>query len=353
MHIVITLVHKVYCNILLVHKLLNYCYHVYAHIKKSIILFEQNFWIDHTASAEICVQHAMNNDDFHVSFKYYQQALTLSSGPTESAFICNCIGNLLADEKNYQSAVEYYTKAIEYKPQQIYYLNRAKVNHLAKQYTNAINDYQSCLSLSTIKSNKSAVIKIYKYLIDCCNSLKHYTESIKICEKLILIDPSYLNLINLAYTYCMMKKYNDAENYIHEVQLNDLSTDEKNWYYCILIYIDFFKYKHYDRCIDHANNMIDDTYAMNRWKGKAYTMISKYDDAMICLNTSLSIAVTGSLCLDMAKLYSIPEQSYYNLVLSKTFLDHAAELYAKCPQDNHYSFEDEYQEIVSSMHEIF
>lgn len=78
---------------------------------------------------------------------------TVASGevviiPGEEIIDYNDLGNAEYNKQNYNKAIEYYTKAIESKPDVAeYYLNRGDCYDLTGSYDNAIKDYLKCLSL--------------------------------------------------------------------------------------------------------------------------------------------------------------------------------------------------------------
>lgn len=328
----------------------------YGDIKKSTEFFEQNIKLGHVESAITCALYARNRNDFDTGLKYYKKALIMTSDSEELAEIYNRIGNIMNNSdnpnKNLESAIEYYTLAISYKQTYTSCLNRAKTLHALKRYTDALNDYHICLSFTS--NDKSELITLYIRMLHCYEILRDYKQAIKISKKLIPVDTSSNTIMRIAYAYCAVNKYDKAEYYIN--QLNSLPNNYKksnsyeNWYHFLSMYVDYYKYKHFEKCIDHMNNIISDIpdciYGTYRWKGCAYMMMNKYDEAMEYLNKALDMNISnGSLYADMAKLHCVPNQKYYDIEQAKTYLEKSMELYLKNPNDNHYSFMDTYNEV--------
>ena len=124
-------------------------------------------------------------------FKYTKECINIKVNELR---LC---GNESFKEKNYVSAIEFYTSAIELNNDDsdinkaILYSNRSACNLSLKMYILAAEDAQKAISLD-IKSVKS-----YFRLATALCALNKFTEAIKICDIGILIDPNSSALLQL------------------------------------------------------------------------------------------------------------------------------------------------------------
>lgn len=137
-------------------------------------------------------------------FKYTKECINMKVNELR---LC---GNESFKEKNYESAIEFYTSAIELNNDDsdvnkaILYSNRSACNLSLKMYVLAADDAQKAISLD-VKSVKS-----YFRLATALYALNKVAEAVKICDIGILIDPNSSALLQLR------KKCSVSESKMHE-----------------------------------------------------------------------------------------------------------------------------------------
>lgn len=126
-------------------------------------------------------------------------------------------GRKQVKEKNYEAAIQSFTKALELKPNYFKYLNeRAMANVSAKKYADALKDYKSCLSL------KSKDKKLLMKAGDLSMTLEDYAGAVDYFDRIINMDRKNIAAWQRSsYSYLKLKKFDvalDKVNKALEVQ---------------------------------------------------------------------------------------------------------------------------------------
>ena len=125
------------------------------------------------------------------------------------------LGFINHDLKNYESAIQNYTKSISIYPDGMTYYRRAESYIELEKYKEAISDYTKAISISKDTTNESwfvvehNIIDVYWGRAYCYNKLDNYTSAIADLSKIIELtkdDPGAETYLRRAQNYAKLKK---------------------------------------------------------------------------------------------------------------------------------------------------
>jgi tetratricopeptide (TPR) repeat protein len=228
-------------------------------------------------------------------------------------------GNAYYDKRNYDQAIEDYSKAIELNPQYaIAYYNRGNAYYNKRNYDQAIEDYSKAIELNPQYADA------YSNRGNAYYDKRNYDQAIEDYSKAIELNPQYaIAYYNRGLAYYNKRNYDQAiEDYSKAIELNpqyaDAYSNRGNAYY---------NKRNYDQAIEDYSKAIElnPQYAIaysNR--GNAYYDKRNYDQAIKDYSKAIELNP------QYADAYSNRGNAYYD----KRNYDQAIEDYSKAIELN-------------------
>lgn len=121
--------------------------------------------------------------------------------------------------KNYVTAIYYYTKALELKPQDFnIIIARAIAYEESHDIPNAINDYKQAVAL------KSKEEELYIKVADLSISINDYNTAAMYLEKFLILNPSNIDALQkISYAYLMLKQFQAALDKLNKADKNKMT----------------------------------------------------------------------------------------------------------------------------------
>jgi tetratricopeptide (TPR) repeat protein len=209
------------------------------------------------------------------------KAIRINPHKCDVAFIN--LGKLKHKQKSYDSALDYYNKALKLVPE-----SEDALFNKAVVYVD-LEDYNSALDIFLIILKKNGDHE--KTIINIAvlfNKLGKYIKSIEYSKRILNKNKNELALLNFADSYCGLKKYKEAINIYSSI--NDKST---NYFIALngkgVALNGLCKYEEAIYCYDKV--IIEDESKADALSNKAHTLneIYKYEDALKCINQAIDI----------------------------------------------------------------
>ena len=209
------------------------------------------------------------------------KAIRINPHKCDVAFIN--LGKLKHKQKSYDSALDYYNKALKLVPE-----SEDALFNKAVVYVD-LEDYNSALDIFLIILKKNGDHE--KTIINIAvlfNKLGKYIKSIEYSKRMLNKNKNELALLNFADSYCGLKKYKEAINIYSSI--NDKST---NYFIALngkgVALNGLCKYEEAIYCYDKV--IIEDESKADALSNKAHTLneIYKYEDALKCINQAIDI----------------------------------------------------------------
>jgi len=209
------------------------------------------------------------------------KAIRINPHKCDVAFIN--LGKLKHKQKSYDSALDYYNKALYLVPE-----SEDALFNKAIVYVD-LEDYNSALDIFFIILKKNGDHE--KTIINIAvlfNKLGKYIKSIEYSKRILNKNKNELALLNFADSYCGLKKYKEAINIYSSI--NDKST---NYFIALngkgVALNGLCKYEEAIYCYDKV--IIEDESKADALSNKAHTLneIYKYEDALKCINQAIDI----------------------------------------------------------------
>ncbi len=194
-------------------------------------------------------------------------------------------GSIYLDQKNYEKAIESFTKAIELKGNEAEtYTKRAFSYFNIKKYDEALRDY---IKSNKIKPNDKRTLTS----IGVTYRIKEkYDDAIKYLDIAIKLDPKYEFAYNQkAFTYFDMKKYDLAINEL----LNIYKVDSNNPSYSFSLGLFYGKLGDYKTAIDY--------YLISLGKLKSIDTMLNLSETYLCNEEYLKAEELANECYSMSR----------------------------------------------------
>ena len=165
---------------------------------------------------------------------YAQKAIDINP---DNYIANNTIGNQYFNKRDYDTAVDYYNKAVKIKPDYTHSLH-----NLSLAYYNMGNHVEAEKAISSeikyTNKNSKDLTEIYSYRANIYNALNQYDKAIKDCNVALTYDKTnYYATAVLARAYASKGNYNDAIKYVNKaVKLAENKNDPEVYLSRIYIY---------------------------------------------------------------------------------------------------------------------